>query len=79
MQPAVLSIGANIAEGYGRRSPRDKAHFYTVSKGSSEELQHYLIIAEDLGYRREDKELMDFLDGIGGMVRRLTQRTLGEI
>jgi four helix bundle protein len=42
MQRAVLSIGANIAEGYGRRSPRDKAHFYTVSKGSSEELQHYL-------------------------------------
>lgn len=57
MQRAVLSIGANIAEGYGRRTPRDKAHFYTISKGSGEELLHYLVVSEDLGYRREDPQL----------------------
>ena len=79
MQRAVLSIGANIAEGYGRRTPKDKAYFYTVSKGSAEELQHYLIISEDLGYSRGDPEMMQDLDEVGGMLRRLTQRTLGEI
>jgi four helix bundle protein len=45
----VLSIGANIAEGYGRRAPRDKAHYSTMSKSSGDELNHYLFIAEDLG------------------------------
>lgn len=79
MQRAVLSIGANIAEGYGRRTPKDKAHFYTVSKGSTEELQHYLIVSEDLGYSRGDPALLESLEEIGGMLRRLTQRTLGEI
>jgi four helix bundle protein len=49
-QRAVLSIGANIAEGYGRRAPRNKAHDYTMSKSSGDELNHYLFIAEDLGY-----------------------------
>ena len=32
-QRAVLSIGANIAEGYGRRAPRDKPHYYKREPG----------------------------------------------
>ena len=31
------SIAANIAEGYGRYSPKDKANFYRYSRGSFEE------------------------------------------
>ena len=37
MQTAALSIPANIAEGFGRRHPRDKAKFYTIAKGSASE------------------------------------------
>lgn len=77
MQRAVLSIGANIAEGYGRRMPRDKAHYYTISKGSGEELLHYLVVSEDLGYHKGDPLLWRSVNEICGMLRRLADRTLG--
>ena len=79
MQRAVLSIGANIAEGYGRRTPRDKAHFYTISKGSGEELLHYLIATEVLGYSRGNPEVTQRVNDVCGMLRRLADKTRGVI
>lgn len=34
---AVDSISANIAEGFGRYSKKDKVHFYRISRGSINE------------------------------------------
>lgn len=34
---AVCSIGANIAEGYSRQSPKDRARFYEYALGSARE------------------------------------------
>ena len=34
---ASVSIVLNLAEGAGRRTPRDKAHFFTIARGSSTE------------------------------------------
>jgi len=75
-QRAVLSIGANIAEGYGRRSARDKAHYYTMSKSSGDELLHYFFVAEDLGYHQGEPGLIQLLNSICAMLVRLTQKTL---
>ena len=75
-QRAVLSIGANIAEGYGRRTPRDKAHFYSMSKSSGDELMHYLFVSQDLGYHQGVPELFQALNSIQAMLVRLTQKTL---
>jgi four helix bundle protein len=36
------SIAANLAEGYGRYTPRDKANFYRYSRGSFEETKCWL-------------------------------------
>ena len=36
------SIAANLAEGYGRYSSRDKANFYRYSRGSFEETKCWL-------------------------------------
>ena len=47
---AVSSITANIAEGYGRYHYKDKIRFYYIAKGSSTEVQNYLIIARDLDF-----------------------------
>ena len=38
---AVGSIGANIAEGYSRRSGKDRARFYEYSLGSGRESRHW--------------------------------------
>jgi four helix bundle protein len=44
---AVDSIGANIAEGYGRASPADNRRFVRTARGSLYETRHFL--------RRADK------------------------
>lgn len=51
----VISIPANIAEGFGRESYKDKTHYYIMAQGSVYELQSHLLIAKKLSYLQEDK------------------------
>lgn len=50
MRRAAVSIPANIAEGFRRRSKPDKARFLNIAEGSVEECRYFLILAKDLGY-----------------------------
>lgn len=50
---ASVSIPANLAEGAGRRSQKEFAHFLSNSQGSASELETELIIANRLGYLDE--------------------------
>jgi four helix bundle protein len=47
---SAVSIAANIAEGFARRSKPEKARFLNIAAGSLEECRYYLILAQDLGY-----------------------------
>ena len=47
---AVVSIPSNIAEGNGRASSRDYAHFLAIARGSLYETRTQLDIAQELGY-----------------------------
>ncbi|MBR9974296.1 MAG: four helix bundle protein [Bacteroidetes bacterium] len=47
---AVISVGANIAEGSGRMTERDFAHFVTQAIGSLCELEYLLLVSQDLDY-----------------------------
>ena len=47
---AANSINGNIAEAFGRKTNKDKSHFYTVTKGSAYETQSHLIYGEKVGY-----------------------------
>lgn len=53
---ATVSVAANISEGYKKRGKADKARFLNISEGSLEECKYYLILAEDLGYAKTNKE-----------------------
>lgn len=44
---AALSVSSNITEGFGRDSAADRAHFYTMSRGSLFEVQNQLLAARD--------------------------------
>lgn len=46
---ASISIPANIAEGYGRRSAGDYCRFLNISQGSINELQTHLILCQRVG------------------------------
>lgn len=48
---AVVSISSNIAEGFSRRSSKEKIQFYKISQGSITELQNQLLIAKDIKYK----------------------------
>jgi four helix bundle protein len=50
MRRCVISITSNIAEGFSRRTAKDKVQFYCIAHGSLTELQNQLVIARDLKY-----------------------------
>jgi four helix bundle protein len=50
MQRAAISVMANIAEGFGRRTHKEFAHFLNNARGSVAELQSHLYIALDQNY-----------------------------
>jgi four helix bundle protein len=50
LRRAAVSIAANIAEGFKKRSQRDKVRFLNIAQGSLEEIRYYLILAKDLDY-----------------------------
>lgn len=47
---ASVSIAANIAEGFRKRTSADKARFLNIAQGSLEEVRYYLILIDDLEY-----------------------------
>ena len=51
---AAVSIMSNIAEGFGRKSSRDFAHFLDLARGPGFEVQSLLYVAADVEYLSRD-------------------------
>ena len=47
---AAISVPANIAEGFKKKTKADKVRFMNIAQGSLEECRYYLILAKDLEY-----------------------------
>ncbi|HKP45029.1 MAG TPA: four helix bundle protein [Pyrinomonadaceae bacterium] len=78
LRRASVSIPANIAEGAGRRSSKEFAHFLSNSQGSASEVDTELLIANKLAYLAEEKyvSLRAALDEIGRMITGLSKSLL---
>lgn len=79
MRRASASIGANIAEGFGKWSPRDQARSYEIAKGSTEEIRHFLILSERLGFLKSDPALDQTLAFVCGKIVNLRKSALSRV
>lgn len=66
LQRAVVSISSNIAEGSGRPTDSDFAHFLDMALGSANEVETQLLISKNLSYISEEQynQLIIRLTGI---------------
>ncbi|MEQ1642345.1 MAG: four helix bundle protein [Pyrinomonadaceae bacterium] len=70
---ATVSIMANIAEGFGRRTNKDFANFLVIAHGSAAEVQSHLYVALDLDYIAQPAfdEIYQLIDETSRMIMSL--------
>jgi four helix bundle protein len=76
LRRSAASIGANIAEGCGRRSDGEMARFLQIARGSASEIEYHILLARDLGYLPDEEfhRLSSQADEVQRMLTALIQR-----
>jgi len=69
MRRCAVSIPSNIAEGFKRKTAKDRKHFYNIAEGSLEELKYQLLLSKDLDYLTPDDYTQ--IDGLTSETGRL--------
>jgi four helix bundle protein len=77
LRRAGVSITSNIAEGFSRRSYREKTQFYSTSLGSLTEVQSQILIAKDVGYidTKDFQEIADETVIVSKLMNGLIKKT----
>ncbi len=79
LRRAAVSVPANIAEGFRRRTDADTMRLLNYAQSSLEECRYYLILARDLGYGDDVKiagqleEVSKVLAGYVNAIRKKKQ------
>jgi four helix bundle protein len=70
---AVVSIPANIAEGYGRKNRAEYLNFLSIANGSLTETETHLLLSERIGYLTKEQmsELQKQLNIVGKLLTAL--------
>lgn len=73
MRRAAVSIPSNIAEGNGRKTDNEYAHFLNIARGSECELETQLYICIMLNYltEKETEEAFSLLAEVGRMLNKM--------
>ncbi len=74
LRRAAVSIPSNIAEGCGRASNRDYAHFLSIARGSLYETMSQLEMAKEFGYLESIDEAEALAAEISRMLTTLMKK-----
>jgi four helix bundle protein len=75
LRRAGVSIPSNIAEGEGRRSPREFRRFLFVALGSLKEVETQILLSEALGYLepKQASKLITIAAEVGRLITGLSK------
>lgn len=79
MRRAAASVPLNIAEGFARKTRKDKTRFYNIAQASLEELRYALILARDLEYLDEYVRLEELAESVAKMLAALIRAVEAKI
>jgi four helix bundle protein len=71
LRRAAVSIPSNLAEGAGRGGKKEFAHFVTLARGSLNELETQLLIAQELQYCRLTDDLTQEIERLFALLNGL--------
>lgn len=80
LRRASVSITSNVAEGFSRKTYKEKSRFYFIALGSLVEAQNQLLIARDTKYitpkefnilAKRSIEISKMINGLIGSVRKV--------
>ena len=73
---AAASIPANIAEGHGRGTRKDYAHFISIARGSLSELETFVLLVQTLELAGADQceSILERCAEVGRMLTSLRER-----
>jgi four helix bundle protein len=83
LRRAAVSIGANLAEGYGRRTAAELARFVRIAMGPASELDYHLLLCRELEfitvveYERQSKELIRVRKMLFGLLTSIENQIQG--
>jgi four helix bundle protein len=72
-----VSVGANIAEGCGKRGNGEFQRYLQIASGSASELDYHLLLARDLAflvdadYRQAAKELLELRKMLSALLQKV--------
>lgn len=81
LRRAVISVPSNVAEGSGRTSAKDQAHFYEMAFGSLMEVDCQMDITCELGYiTKDERDILNVqISRVAAMLSGMRNRCLEKI
>jgi four helix bundle protein len=67
LRRAAISVPANNVEGFGRKGIKEKLRFYSIAKGSLNEVGYFLLLSNELNYS-DNHILIEKVEEIGKML-----------